>query len=63
MEQQIRLKTFSHGSITQLLGMMLLLVALQFAGCRDSAPDDVIVEEETTEALVFVKTRCEDNYL
>jgi hypothetical protein len=33
-------------------------VALSFGavGCRDSAPDDLITQEPTTEALVFVKT-------
>jgi hypothetical protein len=30
------------------------------AGCRDSAPDDLIQEETTTEALVFVKTEGEE---
>ena len=29
-------------------------------GCRDSAPDDLILQEETTEALVFVKTDGEE---
>lgn len=26
-------------------------------GCRDSAPDDLIQQESTTDALVFVKTQ------
>jgi len=40
---------------------LALLVALaSVAGCRESVPDDVIVEEETTEAIVFVKTRGEE---
>jgi hypothetical protein len=30
------------------------------AGCRDSAPDDLIVEERTTDALVFVKSTAEE---
>lgn len=30
------------------------------AGCRDSAPDDLIGGEDTTEALVFVKTTAEE---
>jgi hypothetical protein len=30
------------------------------AGCRDSAPDDLIVDQDTTEALVFVKTSAEE---
>ncbi len=38
----------------------LLAGVLGTAGCRDSAPDDVIVQEETTEALVFVKTEAEE---
>lgn len=29
-------------------------------GCRESAPDDLIVQEETTESLVFVKTEAEE---
>jgi hypothetical protein len=29
-------------------------------GCRESAPDDLVQEEETTEALVFVKTAGEE---
>ncbi len=35
-------------------------LALVSTGCRDSAPDDLIQEEETTEALVFVKTEGEE---
>jgi hypothetical protein len=31
-----------------------------FSACRDSAPDDLIQEEPTTEALVFVKTDAEE---
>ncbi|HKK70938.1 MAG TPA: hypothetical protein VKA86_06955 [Candidatus Krumholzibacteria bacterium] len=30
------------------------------AGCRESAPDDVFDSEETTEAIVFVKTAAEE---
>jgi hypothetical protein len=37
------------------------LVLVPVSGCRDSAPDDVITEEETTAALVFVKTRGEES--
>ena len=43
-----------------LLGGLVVLLALPFVGCRDSAPDDVIVQEETTAALVFVKTLGEE---
>jgi len=32
------------------------LLQLSATGCRDSAPDDLIQQEPTTEALVFVKT-------
>jgi hypothetical protein len=38
----------------------LVLLMLPGAGCRESAPDDVIVEEETTAAIVFVKTSGEE---
>ena len=37
-----------------------LLVPLVLTGCRGSAPDDLIQEEETTDALVFVKTTAEE---
>jgi len=40
------------------LGALLLLM---LAGCRESAPDDIIVEEETTEAIVFVKMKGEES--
>jgi hypothetical protein len=33
---------------------------LAMTGCRESAPDDLIQEEETTEALVYVKTTGEE---
>ncbi len=35
-----------------------LLGALALTGCRESAPDDLIQEEPTTDALVFVKTHA-----
>jgi len=41
------------------LGLMVALTA-GLAGCREDAPDDIIVTEETTEALVFVKTTAEE---
>jgi hypothetical protein len=31
-----------------------LFLPLVMTGCRDSAPDDLIQQEPTTEALVFV---------
>ncbi len=31
---------------------------LAAGGCRESAPDDVVIGERTTEALVFIKTRA-----
>ena len=34
------------------------LLAAGIAGCRNSAPDDLIQPEATTEALVFVKTQA-----
>jgi hypothetical protein len=39
---------------------LALLLTFVANGCRDSAPDDVIVEEQTTAALVFVKTSGEE---
>src|SRR6267378_3789315 len=35
-----------------------LLFALGLTGCRNSAPDDLIQQEQTTEALVFVKSKA-----
>ncbi len=37
-----------------------ILLAAGITGCRDSAPDDLIQPETTTEALVFVKTPAEE---
>jgi len=34
------------------------LLSLTVTGCRDSAPDDLIQQETTTDALVFVKTKA-----
>ena len=43
--------------------LAVLCAALPFvlSGCRDSAPDDLIQQEETTDALVFVKTDAEES--
>jgi hypothetical protein len=41
-------------------GARVALLALTLAGCRQSAPDDLIVHEETTAAIVFVKTTGEE---
>ena len=38
-----------------------LLGSLALTGCRESAPDDLIQEEPTTDALVFVKTKATDS--
>ncbi|MBE0565279.1 MAG: PD40 domain-containing protein [Krumholzibacteria bacterium] len=48
------------GTPPSLLPVLLLAGLLAAGGCRDSAPDDVINQEETTEALVFVKTEAEE---
>lgn len=44
------------------LGVGRLLPGALFllAGCRESAPDDLIISEDTTEAIVFVKTSAEE---
>jgi len=39
---------------------LTLLTLFGGVGCRESAPDDVFNDEETTEALVFVKTTAEE---
>jgi hypothetical protein len=41
-------------------GARVAFLALTMAGCRQSAPDDLIVHEETTAAIVFVKTTGEE---
>jgi hypothetical protein len=41
-------------------GARCAFLALTLAGCRQSAPDDLIVHEETTAAIVFVKTTGEE---
>jgi Tol biopolymer transport system component len=41
--------------------MPLLLAAVCLAGCRGSAPDDLIGGERTTEALIFVKASTEES--
>jgi len=51
----------NHFDGLYLLAGALLVLGLSGFGCRDSAPDDVIVEEETTAALVFVKTKGEES--
>lgn len=53
-------RTTLHGGIVKMLGGFLALPLLMIGGCRDSAPDDVIVQEETTDAIVFVKTKGEE---
>jgi|GEM_PF-1256455 len=52
-------KAFPFGVIALILSGLVLLMT-PVIGCRDSAPDDVIVEEETTDAIIFVKTRGEE---
>jgi hypothetical protein len=49
----------SSGIALRLLATVLAL-ELGLAGCRDSAPDDLIQEEDTTDALVFVKAEEEE---
>lgn len=39
---------------------LVLLLAFGVTGCRESAPDDLIQQEQTTDALVFVKTTAEE---
>ncbi len=47
------------GRNRQLLPIALFILALA-PGCEENAPDDLIMVEETTEAIVFVKTKGEE---
>lgn len=47
----------THATTASLLALGLLCTA-GLTGCRDSAPDDLIQQETTTEALVFVKSNA-----
>src|SRR6266850_534968 len=47
----------AHRAISKSLSLLATaLLPLAIAGCRGSAHDDLIQKEQTTEALVFVKT-------
>jgi len=46
-------------TVLRLLALSLVVQA-GLAGCRNSAPDDLIQQEQTTDALVFVKTDGEE---
>ena len=54
-----RLASHARGPFRSLLTVGVLL-QLGATGCRDSAPDDLIQQEQTTDALVFVKTGGEE---
>ncbi len=54
-----RLATQARGAFRSILTVGILL-PLVSTGCRDSAPDDLIQQEQTTDALVFVKTDGEE---
>ncbi len=60
MSQTSNDKTFPRIDTVPALLLAVALLLVSFAGCRDSAPDDVLVVEETTEAIVFVKTKAEE---
>ena len=49
-----RLATHTPSTLWSLLTVGLLL-PFGLTGCRESAPDDLIQQEPTTDALVFVK--------
>ncbi|NNE44085.1 MAG: hypothetical protein HKN12_07735, partial [Gemmatimonadetes bacterium] len=46
--------------LRRLLPLALVTAVAWLPGCRESAPDDLIVSEDTTEAIVFVKTTGEE---
>ncbi len=40
------------------VGTLLIFgISVAFFGCNESAPDDLILEEESTESIIFVKTK------
>jgi len=43
------------------LAIASLLTMAMGSGCKESAPDDLVLAEDTTEALVFVKTEGEES--
>jgi hypothetical protein len=45
-------------SIVSILLALAVAAGLGLAGCRGSAPDDLIQQENTTDAIVFVKTKA-----
>jgi hypothetical protein len=53
-------RVFRTSGIVLRLWATAFLLHAGLAGCRNSAPDDLIQEEETTDALVFVKTSAEE---
>jgi hypothetical protein len=60
MRQSTKRRIFARLATARLWSGVLALPLLLVPGCRDSAPDDVIIQEETTDAIVFVKTRGEE---
>lgn len=52
-------KSARAAAVGLLAWMLIGLIGL--TGCRDSAPDDLIQEEPTTDALVFVKSEGEES--
>ena len=59
MSNFIKSRNLRHLSLTASISVVLAL-AFMAAGCRESAPEDIIVQEESTEAIVFVKTEGEE---
>ena len=53
-------RTYRAPRTVAALATIGLVLQLGAAGCRDSAPDDLIQQEPTTDALVFVKTDGEE---
>lgn len=56
------LKRLAHHAPRTALSLLTagILFQVGLTGCRESAPDDLIQEEPTTDALVFVKTDAEE---
>ena len=50
----------AFAGLNTFMAVVLAFSATGLAGCRDSAPEDLVQQEPTTDALVFVKTQGEE---
>ena len=48
------------GGLRRVWPVVIPIALFAAPGCKESAPEDVFVNEDTTEAIVFVKTDAEE---